>query len=276
MASGASFVQQPCWCCWTVGQAGGVLGDPTTKAVSTTKPPPYVLNAGKDGLPIAEGKRPSWLVKEDELIIDARWGLLRTTYSCTVADCRPRRNSSTFDRTGRSWIIEMDLVFSKDVFLSLKRCVSLSSSSWLFSTCFEPSVAEETSWTWRHSYCATSIDGCNFHLGAQQGCQAQVPGLGVRFFAFFSLPGSLLRVSHAELRWLRAILATNRNHASNLAGWDVINEPMIHPYTDCSIHCVVFIVLAYSSQNQNVQKAQDLLFLFVSIWVAALPFHNWL
>ena len=49
-----------------------VASDPTTKAVSTTKPPPYVLNAGKDGLPIAEGKRPSWLVKEDELIIDAR------------------------------------------------------------------------------------------------------------------------------------------------------------------------------------------------------------
>eukprot|EP00434_Breviolum_minutum_P019245 symbB.v1.2.016961.t1/scaffold1308.1/size125923/7 len=42
------------------------------EAVSTTKPPPYVLNAGKDGLPIAEGKRPSWLVKEDELSIDAR------------------------------------------------------------------------------------------------------------------------------------------------------------------------------------------------------------
>ena len=81
-------------CCWTVGQAGGGLGDLTTKPVSTTKPPAYVLNAGKDGLPIAEGKRPSWLVKEDELIIDARWGLLYTTYCC-VADCRPRRNSST-------------------------------------------------------------------------------------------------------------------------------------------------------------------------------------
>jgi len=45
---------------------------PTTKKPSTTKPPAYVLNAGKDGLPIADGKRPSWLVKEDELIIDAR------------------------------------------------------------------------------------------------------------------------------------------------------------------------------------------------------------
>ncbi|CAK9005795.1 Uncharacterized protein SCF082_LOCUS8745, partial [Durusdinium trenchii] len=38
----------------------------------TTKPPRYVLNAGKDGLPISDGKRPSWLLKEDELILDAR------------------------------------------------------------------------------------------------------------------------------------------------------------------------------------------------------------
>ena len=185
-----------------------------------------------------ENVRVGWS-RKDELIIDARWGLLRTTYCCTVADCRPRRNSSTCDRTGRSWIIEMDLVFSKDVFLSLKRCVSLSSSSWLndiFAArlqrkppghggilIVQPVLMDATS-TWGHS------------KAARPRCLASV-----FFLCFFSLPGSLLRVSHAELRWLRAILGTNRNHASNLAGWDVINEPMIHPYTDCSI----FIVLAY-------------------------------
>ena len=51
----------------------------TTKL--TTKPPAYVLNAGKDGLPIADGKRPSWLVKEDELIIDARPKISRSFHS---------------------------------------------------------------------------------------------------------------------------------------------------------------------------------------------------
>ena len=45
---------------------------PTTTLAATTKPPRYILNSGKDGLPIAEGKRPDWLLKEDELILDAR------------------------------------------------------------------------------------------------------------------------------------------------------------------------------------------------------------
>lgn len=45
-----------------------IVDIPTT----TPKPKPYILNAGKTGLPIAEGPRPSWLVKEDELVIDAR------------------------------------------------------------------------------------------------------------------------------------------------------------------------------------------------------------
>lgn len=77
------------------------------------------------------------------------------------------------------------------------------------------------------------------------GGTARLPGQG-DWPRFFSL-GSSLRISHAELRWLRAILATNRNHASNLAGWDVINEPMIHPD---SIHCVgIFIPKPECSEN---------------------------
>jgi len=34
--------------------------------------PDYALLAGKEGLPIATGPRPSWLIKEDELVVDAR------------------------------------------------------------------------------------------------------------------------------------------------------------------------------------------------------------
>ena len=60
----------------------------------------------------------------------------------------------------------------------LKRGVSLRLSSWLYDMFSAP---EEASWTWRHSYCAASTDGCNFHLGAQQGCPTKVPGLGVFF-----------------------------------------------------------------------------------------------
>ncbi|CAJ1425273.1 unnamed protein product [Effrenium voratum] len=41
-------------------------------AVSTPKPAPYILNVGKNGLPVADTPRPKWLVKEDELVIDAR------------------------------------------------------------------------------------------------------------------------------------------------------------------------------------------------------------
>lgn len=39
---------------------------------ASTKAPTYILNADKFGLPIAPGPRPAWLIKNDELVIDAR------------------------------------------------------------------------------------------------------------------------------------------------------------------------------------------------------------
>lgn len=51
---------------------------PTSEAVKISRqttdrdPGAYLLNVGKEGLPIADGERPNWLIKQDELIIDSR------------------------------------------------------------------------------------------------------------------------------------------------------------------------------------------------------------